>query len=157
MPGRPVRDVGPLGPSDRRFRPGFPRRVLAFSALAETITAVAVVGAYAVARAEGYPGDQARVVVIVVTMVVTLAVVMIAARPPTPLKVALVAAMVALFAAAYVVGPAAQFFSLRPALPATALLEAVALGGAAAAAIEVLTDLPAVRRVVRPPAAPAAD
>ena len=144
-----------LGPSDRRFRPGFLRRVGVFSILAGTVTAIAVVGAYATARAEGYLGDQARIVAIVVTTVVTLWVVVIAARPLTPLKAALVAAMAGLFAAAYAIGPVARFFSLRPALPASALLEALALGAAAAAAIDVLSNLPVVRRLRRP-AAPAA-
>ena len=136
-----------LAPSERRFRPGFLRRVLAFSVMAGTLTAAAVIGTYGLARSQGVTGDTARTSAIIVTVVVTLWVLLIAARPLTPLRLLLVAAMGGLFVAAFFLPGVNTFFSLQHRPGASMLVQSLAIGGAAAVAIDVLVRLPPVRRL----------
>jgi cation-transporting ATPase E len=128
-----------MGPNQRRFVAGFLRRVITFSGLAGTVTATAVLLTYAVARGEGLSGDASRTAAITATVVVTLWVLWIVSRPSTGWRALLVAAMAALFLAAYMTPGVDSFFSLqhRPSLEIT--LQALALGAAAAAVIDLVS------------------
>ena len=140
-----------LAPNERRFLPGFLRRVLSLSVLAGTITATAVLITYATARGEGLGGDASRTAAIIVTVVVTLWVLWIVSRPATPLRVLLVAAMASLFLAAYFTPGVNSFFSLqhRPGFDVT--IEALAFGAGAAFLIDALSRWRPVRRLTGKP------
>ena len=135
-----------LEPNERRYRPGFLQRVLVFSILAGTITAVAVILTYAGARQEGLSGDASRTAATIVTVVVSLWVLEIVSRPITLLRALLVLAMAGLFVAAYLLPAVSTFFALnhRPNLEVT--LQALGFGAAGAAAIDVLTRSGPIRR-----------
>lgn len=141
-----------LGPNDRRFLPGFLRRVLAFSILAGTVTAGAVLAVYVLAREEGLSGDASRTAAIVVTTFVTLWILWIVSRPHTPRRAALVAAMAGLFVAAYFTPGVDAFFSLQhhPGIEVTA--QALAVGAAAAVVIDVVSRWQPFRRLTVPEA-----
>ncbi|HET9077336.1 MAG TPA: HAD-IC family P-type ATPase [Acidimicrobiales bacterium] len=136
-----------LGPSERRFAPGFLWRVLTFSVIAGVLTAAAVMVTYALARAEGSSGDSARTAAIIVTVMVTLWVLSIAARPLTGWHLLLVGAMAGLFAAAFFTPWVSTFFSLQHRPSPTVLVEALAVGAVAAAAIDLVTHLEPVQRL----------
>ena len=139
-----------LAPSARRFVPGFLRRVLAFSIVAGSLAAAAILATYGLGRAQGASGDQARTAAIIVAVVVTLWVLQMAARPLTGPRLLLVLAMGGLFVAAYFIPGVNAFFSLEH-RPATDLLvEALVLGGAAAMATEALVHVPFVKHLARP-------
>jgi cation-transporting P-type ATPase E len=127
-----------LAPNEERFRPGFLRRALSFSILGGTITAIAVMTTYAVARGEGLSGDASRTAAVLTAMVVTLWVLVIVSRPLTALRVLLVMAMGGLFVIAYVTPVISTFFSLqhRPGVEAT--VQALAFGGIAGFLVDVL-------------------
>ncbi len=135
-----------LAPSERRFRSGFLRRVLDFSVVAGTLTAASVIGTYGLARAEGLSADVARTSAIIVTVVVTLWVLLIAARPLTPLRLALVVTMGGLFVAAFFVPVVNTFFSLEHRPGTEMLVQSLAIGGAAALAIDILVRVLPLRR-----------
>ncbi len=136
-----------LAPSEKRFRPGFLGRLLAFSIVAGTLTAAAVISTYGLARSQGATGDAARTSAIIVTVVVTLWVLLIAARPLTILGFALVAAMGALFVAAFFVPVINTFFSLQHRPDPSVLVESLAIGGTAALAVDAVMRLPTLRRL----------
>lgn len=133
-----------LAPNNRRYRPGFLRRVLGFSIPAGVLLGVGVFGAYAVARQLGSPGDQARTAACVALMVAGLWVVVLLAEPVRGWKLGLVAVMAFLFAMALTVPWAREFFSLS--LPLDAFVESLAFGAAAAFAVTVVTRV-VIRRV----------
>lgn len=139
-----------LAPSDRRFTPGFLRRVLVFSAIAGALTATAVMITYALARQQGETGDAARTASIIVTVIVTLWVLLIAARPLSGWRLLLVLAMGGLFAAAFFVPGINDFFSLQHRPSVVVLAQAIAVGAGAALAIDLLLHLGPVRRLSRP-------
>jgi cation-transporting ATPase E len=141
-----------LGPNQRRFRPGFLRRVLTFSVLGGTLTSVAVLLTYAGAREEGLSGDASRTAAIVVTVVVTLGILAIASRPLNRLKTLLVAAMAGLFLAAYLTPGVNTFFSLqhRPSFEIT--LQALVFGAGAVLIIYVFSRTSLIRRLTSPDA-----
>jgi cation-transporting ATPase E len=127
-----------LAPNQQRFQPGFLGRALTFSVLAGTVTAAAVMTTYASARQEGIAPDAARTAAILTTMVVTLWVLVIVARPLTPLRAVLVAAMGATFAAAYFIPGISTFFSLQHRPGVEVALQALAFGGLAGLLIDLL-------------------
>jgi cation-transporting P-type ATPase E len=143
-----------LAPSQRRFRSGFLRRVLAFSILAGGLTSAAVLITYAGAREEGLSGDAARTAAIIVTVVVTLWVLVIVARPMTGLRVLLVAAMAGLFLAAYLTPGVDSFFSLQHRPGAEVTWQALGFGAAAGGLIDLLTRSRPVQRWTNPGANP---
>ncbi|HET7523423.1 MAG TPA: HAD-IC family P-type ATPase [Acidimicrobiales bacterium] len=135
-----------LAPNQRRFRPGFLRRALAFSILAGSLTAAAVLLTYAGAREEGLSGDAARTAAIIVTVVVTLWVLAIVSRPITMPRAALLLAMAGLFVASYFTPGVDSFFSMQHRPSLQILVQALAFGAAAAAAIDVLSRTPLMQR-----------
>ncbi|HMC40914.1 MAG TPA: HAD-IC family P-type ATPase [Acidimicrobiales bacterium] len=139
-----------LGPNERRFRPGFLRRVLVPSVLAGTVTATAVLLTYAAAREEGLSGEASRVAAIIVTVIVSLWVLWIVAKPAGRVRVLLVATMAGLFVAAFLLPGVDTFFSLehRPGVEFT--LQAGAMGAGAAALIYVVSRWGPVRRAAGP-------
>ncbi|MDA8047799.1 MAG: HAD-IC family P-type ATPase [Actinomycetota bacterium] len=130
-----------LGPNERRFLPGFLRRVVSWSVLAGSVTAIAVLITYASARGEGLSGDASRTAAIIVCVVVTLWVLWVTARPMTPLRALLVAAMAAIFTAVYMTPGVDAFFSLQHRPGADVTLEALVFGGTAALVIDLLSRL----------------
>jgi cation-transporting ATPase E len=136
-----------FAPNQQRYRPGFLRRVVAFSVPAGLITGTCVFIAYAVARESDVQPDEARTAATVVAMVLGLAVLALVARPLQPWKVGLVVAMGGLFALIMVVPRTRDFFEL--ALPATTLVESLVIGGVGAVAVTVVTGIIS-RRYARP-------
>jgi cation-transporting P-type ATPase E len=124
-----------LAPSRERYRPGFLRRVATFSVPTGLITAIGVFAAYALARAQDVSGDEARTAATVVVMLAGLRVLLLVARPLSPWKVALVAAMAGCFVLAMAIPAARDFFALE--IPTTMLLESLAIGAGAAVAIGI--------------------
>jgi cation-transporting ATPase E len=135
-----------LAPSNERYRPGFLRRVVAFSAPAGVITAIGVIVAYALARAQDVEADEARTAATVVVMVVGVRVLLLVARPLVPWKVALIVAMAGGFALAMAVPALRDFFALE--IPTRMLIESLVIGGLAAAAVGVAWGV-AQRRTAR--------
>lgn len=119
-------------PSAERFEPGFLRRVLRFAVPAGVVTAVAVLLAYASARALNAAPEQSKFAAVFVVSIVSLTVLLLQARPLRGWKVALVSAMVALFVGAFLVPGVNRFFELRDWPPASALLLALGYGVAGA-------------------------
>ena len=140
-----------LGPNDRRFEPGFLRRVLTLSVVAGTVSAAAILGAYALARANGSPAATARVAAVTAAAVVTLWLIAVVARPVTRGRLALVAAMAALFLVAYAWGPAARYFDLATHPGGPVELGALALGVAGALVVETVTRVAPLRGRILPP------
>ena len=126
-------------PNNQRYRPGFLRRVVAFSVPAGAITAIGVFTAFAIARAEGVQPDEARTAATVVAMVIGLGVLILVARPLQPWKVALVGAMGGLFALIMAVPATRDFFELT--IPAETLAESIVIGVVAAVAVAWVTGV----------------
>jgi cation-transporting ATPase E len=124
-----------LAPSNERYRPGFLRRVAAFSVPSGLIVSIAVLVTYGLARAQDAQGDEARAAATVVVMIIGLRVLLLVARPLRPWKVALVAAMGLLFALALVIPPVGQGLELE--LPLAMLGQAVVIGAAGALGVGV--------------------
>ena len=101
-----------LAPNDRRFQPGFVRRVLNFAVPAGLVAAAATFAAYAAARAEGAALAQARTTATLVLCAVGLWVLSLLARPFTPALVTLEAVMVAALTAVIAVPGFRRFFAL---------------------------------------------
>ena len=125
-----------LAPSNERYRPGFLRRVLAVSVPAGVITAAAVFGAYALARAQDVRADEARTAGTIVAMIVGLFVLVLVAQPLVVWKIGLIAAMGGLFVLAMAIPGLRRFFALY--VPATVLAEAIAIGVAAGLVVTVV-------------------
>jgi cation-transporting ATPase E len=124
-----------LAPSNERYRPGFLRRVAAFSVPSGLIVSIAVLITYGIARAQDAQGDEARAAATVVVMIIGLRVLLLVARPLRPWKVALVAAMGLLFALALVIPPVRQGLELE--LPLAMLGQSVLIGAAGALGVGV--------------------
>jgi cation-transporting ATPase E len=146
-----------LAPSSERYRPGFLHRVLAVSVPTGLITAVAVMIAYALARAQEVRPDESRTAATVVAMVIGLVVLFLVAQPLVPWKVALIASMGGLFALAMLIPWARKFFALY--IPWTTLVEALVIGAVAGAVVVItwrmarhrLDSAPRRASVVSPP------
>ncbi|MCB0961715.1 MAG: HAD-IC family P-type ATPase [Acidimicrobiales bacterium] len=128
-----------LGPNVRRYRPGFLRRVLAFAVPAGLINSFAIFAAYLAAELEGSTRDESRTAATIAALVSALWILAVLARPYKPWKVALVAAMGGIAAAALVIPFARDFFeiSTTPLLVLTSL----AIGAAGAVGVEVVSRL----------------
>ncbi len=124
-----------FAPSEERFRPGFLPRVLRFSVPAGATAAAAILLAYASARALDATPAESRVTAVIVAMIVSLTVLVIQARPLKPWKLALIATMATLSAAAFLVPGVSRFFALDDWPPATAVLQSIGYGTAASAVI----------------------
>ncbi|HEY2301403.1 MAG TPA: hypothetical protein VGH66_05900, partial [Acidimicrobiales bacterium] len=129
-----------LGPNNTRFQTGFVRRVLWFAVPAGVIISVSVMIAYGLARAESVPPDQARTAATIAYTIASLWVLVIQARPFNRWKMILVATMSGLAALAFIVPFGRSFFDLTLP-PTTTLLQSIALGAAAALALEMTSRL----------------
>jgi cation-transporting ATPase E len=127
-----------LAPNERRFEPGFLKRVLSFSILAGSITSAAIMLTYSGAREEGLSGNASRTAAVIVTGVVSLWVLGIVARPLTGPRLLLLVAMAALFAAAFLMPGVSTFFSLNDRPSPEVIIEAIAFGLGAGLLIDVL-------------------
>ena len=120
---------------------------VAVSVPAGLITAAAVFGAYALARAQEVRPDEARTAATVVAMIVGLFVLVLVAQPLVAWKIGLIAAMGGLFVLAMAIPCLRRFFALY--IPATILAEAIAIGVAAGLVVTVVWR-EARRRLDRP-------
>ncbi len=126
-----------LGPSNQRFVPGFVGRVLKFAIPSGVIAAVAVFVAYGLARTANNSPQQAKTAATIVLFGVSLWVLAIQARPMSPWKTALVAAMAGLGGLAFAVPLGRQFYDLH--LPSALIgLEALALAAGAGVLLELI-------------------
>jgi cation-transporting ATPase E len=130
-----------FAPSQERFRPGFLRRALRFSVPAGATEAVAILLAYASARALSATAAESRTAAVIVATIASLTVLVLQARPLRLWKLGLIGAMAALFAGAFLVPGVNTFFALQDWPPAAALLQAVAYGTAASGVIWALSGL----------------
>jgi cation-transporting ATPase E len=129
-----------LGPSTRRYVPGFLRRVLLFSLPVGVVIGAAAYAGYTLARwlEPGRDLVAARSTTTVVVLVVALWTLGVLARPLAPWKVALLlsmAGLVALVTAVPALG--AHVFLLHPAVDQ--LLLAVAVGAGGCVLVEVVS------------------
>jgi cation-transporting P-type ATPase E len=130
-----------FAPSGERFRPGFLRRVLRFSTPAGATAALAILLAYAGARALDATPAESRVAAVVVAAMVSLAVLVLQGRPLRAWKIALIGTMAILFALAFLVPGVNTFFDLQDWPPAAALVQAVAYGAGAAGVVWLISWL----------------
>jgi cation-transporting ATPase E len=121
-----------LEPNTQRSRPGFVRRTLGFAAPAGLAAALGTLVAYQVADVADVPQDEARTTATLALAGLGLVVLALAARPLTPLRRLLLAAMAVAFAVVLVVPFLRGFFALDlPPVPVAgaALALVAALGG----------------------------
>jgi len=127
-----------LAPNQNLVRPGFIKRVLAFSLPVGTIAAVGTLIMYEIARrTEGVQLAESRTIATMTLLGFGLVVLLMASRPLKAWKVGLVAAMVGLYVVIYTLNFTRTYFELvdvRADLwrPATLI---VAIGGAAIIAL----------------------
>ncbi len=126
-----------LAPNTRRYIPGFVPRVLRFTVPAGFVAAAATFGAYAVARAhENVTLEEARTTAALVLVVIGLWVLVILARPFTPLRVALVGGMVLALVLVLAVPAGREFYALDLP-PEEVQAEAALIAVGAAALLEI--------------------
>jgi len=101
-----------LMPNTERFRPGFFRRVLLFSAPAGVIAAACAFTSYGLARGLGEPLPSCQSAATVTLFIVATAVLLQSARPLNLLRIGIVALMVALFLGILLIPFFSQFFAL---------------------------------------------
>ena len=130
-----------LAPGAPRARPGFTRRVLAFTIPAGTATAVAALASYAIVRAmtganQAGPGgtsDAARTAAMLAVFVMGLWVLGLVAGRPTAGRIFLVAAMAACLVPLFAIPLARRILALQlPSAQALAAVAAVVLAAIAA-------------------------
>jgi cation-transporting ATPase E len=101
-----------LMPNTERFRPGFFRRVLLFSAPAGVIAAGAALLSYFWALRLGEPVGSAQSAATVTLFIVTTAVLLQSARPLNWIRLAIVALMIVMFLAVLFIPWLSNFFAL---------------------------------------------
>ncbi|WP_336216579.1 HAD-IC family P-type ATPase [Nonomuraea sp. LPB2021202275-12-8] len=127
-----------LAPTMERARPGFVPRVLRLAVPAGVVCAIAVLLAYWAAR--GGTLEQDRTSAVLALFLTTWWVLVLVARPLNRWRIALVAAMAALFALAVAVPAVRDLFALRPGDLGDGMT-AVAISVVAVAAISVTVKL----------------
>jgi cation-transporting ATPase E len=130
-----------LSPRARRARPGILERVLRFAVPAGLVIAAAAYAAYALTRVH-YDAGSARSTATLVTTAVGLWVLTVLARPLNPLRITLIAAMAAAYAAIIAIPPLRDALALQPLPPALYLFSA-AIAVLAAALIAPLRRIAA--------------
>jgi cation-transporting ATPase E len=125
-----------LGPNNSRFESGFVRRVMFFAVPVGTLAAGAVMVAYGLARAQSVAPDKARTAATIVFTITSLWVLQVQARPLNLWKQVLVGSMAGLASLAFVTPFGRSFFDLFLPQPQV-VLQALALGGAGAVAVEM--------------------
>jgi cation-transporting P-type ATPase E len=104
-----------LAPNTDRFRPGFVGRVLRFAIPTGSLAAVATILSYRLALHEpGVTLAEAQTTAVMVLTFIGLLVLSILAAPLTPLRVALIWAMAALFLLVMLLPATRTFFALDP-------------------------------------------
>lgn len=127
-----------LMPNKERFRPGFFKRVILFSAPAGVIAAVSALISFELAMRVGETLDNSRAAATVTLFIVATAVMTQSARPLNLLRVGIVALMVAMFMAVLFVPFLSNFFALSLAWEKYSLV-AVAVGIVGAILVGVAT------------------
>jgi cation-transporting ATPase E len=136
-----------LAPNQRRYLPGFVRRVLRFAIPAGIIVAAATLTAYLLARAAGLSLVQQRTTAVLVAFILSLCVLVLLAIPLTRRRVLLVGAALAGFAMLFPLPAVRGFYALEipPGELGIALL-AAGIGAACLASFWVISR----RRSQRP-------
>jgi cation-transporting ATPase E len=122
-----------LGPNERRYVPGFIRRVARFAGPCGVVAGVTTFISYAIAyNAANVSLDQARTAAALTLAAIGLWVLGILARPITPLRALLVGSMVGAFALILAIPGVRHFFALSlPRANVTAAAAVCALVGIA--------------------------
>lgn len=129
-----------MAPNKRRYVPGFVPRVLRFAAPAGFVAAAATFGSYAAARAQDVSLAEARTTATLTLLVLGIWVLILLARPMTPLRIALIAGMVVMMVGAFVIPMTADFFELE--LPSwSVLFESLLIAAGGALALEMFWRL----------------
>jgi cation-transporting ATPase E len=122
-----------LAPNQRRYLPGFARRVLRFAIPAGLIVAGAALAAYLLARASSLPLVEQRTAATLVTLALGLCALLLLAIPLTWRRLVLVAAMVAGFVLLFPLPAVRRFYEL--ALPPSDLTVTLPVAAAGVAAL----------------------
>lgn len=109
-----------LAKSAPRSTPGFVEKVLTFTIPVGTITAVATLSVYALARLSNVSGDQERTAALLELCAMGFVVLLFVARPLNPLRLALVASMAGTLVVALALGWSRRVFALQ--MPGRTLL-----------------------------------
>lgn len=110
-----------LEPSRARAHPGFIGRVLRFGIPVGAITAMAGFSSFWVARAEGVPLDEAQTVTTLTLVAVGLAVLLVVARPLTPVRKLIVTVMALFSLVLFAMPGSREFYALHLPRPAIVL------------------------------------
>lgn len=127
-----------LMPNTERFRPGFFKRVLVFTAPAGAVAALAAFTSYGIALNIGENLANAQSAATVTLFIVTTAVLVQSARPLNLLRVGIVALMIVLFLGVLFIPVASRFFMLSLG-PERYSLVAISVGLAGAAGVWIIT------------------
>ena len=127
-------------PNTERFRPGFFKRVLLFTAPAGAICAIAAFTSYGAALRVDEPIPSAQSAATVTLFIVAIAVLIQSARPLNAIRLAIVAAMIAAFIAVLYIPWLSNFFALSLA-PERYSVVAVVVGVIGALAVAVATKI----------------
>jgi cation-transporting ATPase E len=121
-----------LGPSARRYVPGYVRRVLRYAGGVGLVAAIATFGVYAVAHeVNGVTLDEARTAATMALLAIGLWNLGMLARPFTPLRMLLLVAMAGAFVVTVAVPGLRHFFAL--AMPPVRVVAVAAIAVACAA------------------------
>lgn len=101
-----------LDPHGRPYRPGFVPRVLRFAIPSGIVIAVAVIGAFMVARGTGMPIGEVRIMTTLVLVIVSLAIIVVLEWPLSGWRTGVVGAMATLASLAFLLPIARDFFAL---------------------------------------------
>ena len=137
-----------LMPNTERFRPGFFKRVLLFTAPAGAICAVAAFTSYGIALHLEEPVGNAQAAATVTLFIVAIAVLMQSARPLNLIRLVIVLSMVLAFVLVLFVPILSEFFALSL---SPERYSVIAIGVGAIGAIGVLIATRVTDRWRRPP------
>ncbi|MFA7324374.1 MAG: HAD-IC family P-type ATPase [Candidatus Nanopelagicales bacterium] len=129
-----------LMPNTERFRPGFFKRVLLFTAPAGAICATAAFTSYDAALRVGEPVSSAQSAATVTLFIVAIAVLVQSARPLNLLRLSIVGAMVLAFLGVLFIPMLSKFFALSLA-PERYSVVAIGVGVAGAVAVAIATRI----------------
>jgi len=129
-----------LMPNTERFRPGFFKRVLLFTAPAGTICAIAAFASYGAALRVNEPVSSAQSAATVTLFIVAMAVLIQSARPLNLIRLVLVASMIVAFVAVLYIPWLSNFFALSLS-PERYSFVAVIVGVIGAIAVGIATKI----------------
>lgn len=129
-----------LMPNTERFRPGFFKRVLLFTAPAGAICAIAAFTSYGAALRVGEPIPSAQSAATVTLFIVAIAVLLQSARPLNFIRLGIIAAMIIAFITVLYVPWLSNFFALSLA-PERYSVVAVMVGVIGAVAVGIATKI----------------